>query len=67
LAPEAVSQKWLVAHVPLDVHTPPLQRSVTFEALPLHASAPGLLHGHPSVPTAPVPLVAHGPASASAP
>jgi hypothetical protein len=55
LTPTALSQSSPELHVWLYAHTPPLQRSVTFCALPLHASVPSLEHGQPSFPTAPVP------------
>src|ERR1019366_5330890 len=37
------------------VHTPPMHTSGSFWWLPLQASSPGLVHLHPTVPTAPVP------------
>jgi len=63
--PTALSQSCPEPHVWLYVQTPPLQMSVTFCALPLHASDPAPEHGQPSVPTAPVPLGAHASCPAS--
>ena len=57
-------------HVCRSVHEPPLQMSATFDALPLQASSAGVVHGHPRLPTAPVPMGVQGltaPSGASAP
>jgi hypothetical protein len=61
LAPGVLSQFCPESHVWLMAQTPALQTSVSFCALPLHASSPGEVHGHPRSPTAPVPaLTEHG-------
>jgi hypothetical protein len=58
--PTCESQSIPVVQVPLVTQAPPLHSSVTFWALPLHASAPDDEHAQPRTATAPVPLGEHG-------
>jgi hypothetical protein len=60
LMPLCESHSCPAVHVPLADHEPPLQMSVTFCSLPLHASCPGVEHEQPSTPRTPVPVGAQG-------